>query len=80
MDIQVKEGNLYTETERPKGTRFPRIIRIKRIEKMGPSMYVFFMAENQAAQSAHPNGGFMPLDSFLTVWSPLEPAGSHVSR
>lgn len=68
MEIQVKEGELYRE--RKQGVKFPRVVRVRKIAKMGPLDYVFFMAENQAAQSAHPNGGFIPLDGFLTVWEP----------
>jgi hypothetical protein len=70
MEIQVKEGDLYKE--RDEKEKHPRIIRVKRIEKMGPLTYVFFMAENQPAQSIHPNGGFMPLDSFFTLWAPYQ--------
>ena len=67
MEIQIKEGELYKE--RREGVKFPRVIRVRKIAKMGPLTYVFYMAENQAAQSAHPNGGFIPLDSFLTLWA-----------
>lgn len=70
METQAKEGGLYTECT--EGVKFPRVIRVKRIEKMGPLTYVFFEAANQAAQAAHPNGGFIPFDSFSLVWTPLE--------
>lgn len=70
METPVKEGELYKE-RRP-GVKFPRVIRVRKIAKMGPMNYVFFMAENQAAQSAHPNGGFTPIKSFLTVWEPAD--------
>ena len=69
--VEVKEGQLYKE--RTKGAKFPRIIKVRKIDKMGPLTYVFYMAENQSAMAAHPNGGFIPLESFLKVW---EPAGS----
>ena len=71
METQVKEGDLFKE--RTEKEKHPRIIRIKRVEKMGPLTYVFFMAENTAAQSIHPNGGFIPLDSFFTLWTPYQP-------
>jgi hypothetical protein len=65
----VKEGGLYQE--RTPGVKLPRIIRVRKIQQMGPLTYVFYMAENQVAQSAHPNGGFIPAESFLTVWEPV---------
>ena len=68
--IQIREGSLFKE--RTPGVKFPKVIRVRKVGKMGPLIYVFFMAENQAAQAAHPNGGFIPLDSFLTVWIPLD--------
>ena len=68
MEMQVKEGELYKE--RKQGVKFPRVVRARKITKMGPLTYVFYMAENQVAQAAHPNGGFIPLESFLTVWAP----------
>ena len=77
MQIQVKEGELYKE--RKQGVKFPRVVRVRKIAKMGPVDYVFFMAENQVAQAAHPNGGFIPLDSFFTVWTPADSKESHVS-
>jgi hypothetical protein len=67
---QIKQGQLFKE--RAKEMKFPRIIRVRKVAKMGPEDYVFFMAENQAAQSIHPNGGFIPLTSFLKVWEPTE--------
>lgn len=70
MEAAVKEGELYRE--RKEGVKFPRVIRVRKIAKMGPQKYVFFMAENQAAQSAHPNGGFIPLDSFFDLWAPYD--------
>ncbi len=69
--VQIHEGSLYRE--RAPSSKFPRIIRVKKIGEMGPNTYVFFFAENPAAQSAHPNGGFMPVESFLTLWAPVEP-------
>lgn len=66
MEAAVKEGELYKE--RKEGVKFPRVIRVRKIAKMGSVAYVFYMAENQAAQSAHPNGGFIPLESFLDLW------------
>lgn len=68
--IKVKEGELYKE--RKDRVKFPRIIRVRKLAKMGPTMYVFFMAENQTAQAAHPNGGFIPVDSFFDLWAPLD--------
>ncbi len=70
MDSKIKEGTLYKECT--PGVKLPRVIRIRKIAKMGPREYVFFMAENQVAQAAHPNGSFTPLESFLTVWTPDE--------
>ena len=70
MEAQVKEGELYKE--RNETARFPRIIRVRKIAKMGSLAYVFFMAENQTAQAAHPNGGFIPLESFLDTWAPYD--------
>lgn len=77
QQTQVKEGTLYKE--RTKGIKFPRIIRVRKINKMGPMTYVFYMAENQAAMQAHPNGGFIPLESFLEVWTPTDSKGSKYS-
>ncbi|HEX9758276.1 MAG TPA: hypothetical protein VGB26_10840 [Nitrospiria bacterium] len=71
METQVKEGELFKD--RNEKEKHPRVIRIKRVEKMGPLTYVFFMAENQAAQAIHPNGGFIPLDSFFKLWAPYQP-------
>jgi hypothetical protein len=68
QEVQIKEGELYKE--RKEGIKFPRVIRVRKISKMGPQTYVFYMAENQAAQSAHPNGGFIPVDSFFALWAP----------
>lgn len=68
--VQVREGSLFRE--RTPGVKYSKVIRVRKVGKMGQLLYVFFMAENQAAQSAHPNGGFIPLDSFLTVWEPLD--------
>jgi hypothetical protein len=66
---EIKEGQLYKE--RTKGVKFPRIIKVRKIDQMGPLTYVFYMAENQAAQAIHPNGGFIPIDTFLDVWEPV---------
>jgi hypothetical protein len=71
QDVQVKEGQLYKE--KTPGVKFPRIIRVRKIEIMGSLPYVFYMAENQAAQAIHPNGGFIPLESFLKVWETVDP-------
>ncbi len=71
MEAAVKESELYRE--RNDGVKFPRIIRVRKIAKMGSVMYVFYMAENQAAQAAHPNGGFIPLESFLDLWVSYDP-------
>jgi hypothetical protein len=78
-EIEVKEGQLYKE--RTKGVKFPRIIKVRKVEKMGSGSldYVFYMAENQAAMAAHPNGGFIPLESFLEVWTPVDSKGSKYS-
>ncbi len=70
METEVKEGSLFKE--RNDKEKFPRVIRIKRVEKLGPMTYVFFMAENQKAQAIHPNGGFIPLDSFFQIWAPYQ--------
>ena len=70
MKTEVKEGELYKE--RNEGIKYPRIIRVRKLAKMGSLKYVFFMAENQKAQSIHPNGGFLPLDSFFDLWVPLD--------
>ena len=64
---QVKEGQLYQERE--EGKKFPRVIRIKKITNIGPNPYIYFMADNQRAQSIHPNGGMIPLSAFLEVWA-----------
>jgi hypothetical protein len=66
----VREGELYKERN-PK-VKFPRIIKIRKIAQMGSLSYVFFVAENQAAQAIHPNGGFIPVESFLTLWEPVK--------
>lgn len=66
MSAPVKEGTLYKE--RNAKVKYPRIIRVRKISKMGSLDYVFYMAENQAAQAAHPNGGFTPLETFLNSW------------
>ena len=71
MKLEVKEGELYKE--RNEGMKHLRIIRVRKLAKMGSLMYVFFMAENQKAQSIHPNGGFLPLESFFEMWAPLGP-------
>ena len=68
MTETVKEGQLYRECSEK--VKFPRIIRVKRLREMGSISYVFFVAENQAAMSVHPNGGFMPLSSFPAEWTP----------
>jgi hypothetical protein len=70
MEITIKEGQIYKE--RTPGVKFPRIIRVRKITKMGTTDYVLYMAENQVAQAAHPNGGFIPLSSFLEVWAPAD--------
>ncbi len=70
----IKNGALYRE--RTVGVKFPKIIKVRKTEKMGPRDYVFYMAENQVAMAAHPNGGFIPLESFLKVWQPVDSNGS----
>jgi len=70
QQTEIKEGALFKE--RTKGVKFPRIIKVRKIGKMGPLTYVFYMAENTAAMSAHPNGGFIPLETFLEVWTPVD--------
>jgi hypothetical protein len=72
--IEITAGALFKE--RTSGVKFPRIIRVRKIEKMGPLDYVFYMAENQAAQAAHPNGGFTPKSAFLQLWQPADSNGS----
>ena len=66
----VKQDSLYREIDEK--TSFPRVIRVKRIADMGSTPYVFYVAVNNAAMAAHPNGGFMPLDSFSTLWIPYK--------
>jgi hypothetical protein len=68
--LEIKEGTLYKE--RDPNVKFPRIIKIRKIAQMGSLSYVFFMADNQAAKAIHPNGGFVPVDSFLKVWEPVK--------
>ena len=66
----VKEGELYQDSN-PKA-KYPRIIRIKKITNMGSKPYVYYVADNEAAKAIHPNGGMIPLDSFLDVWFPVK--------
>lgn len=68
--VEIKADALFRE--RNDNVKFPRIIRVRKIDKMGATDYVFFMAENTAAMAAHPNGGFVPKDSFLLSWQPEE--------
>ncbi|MEW6323883.1 MAG: hypothetical protein AB1515_00695 [Nitrospirota bacterium] len=77
MEEKIKEGGLYRE--RDAKVKFPRIIKVRKIEPMGPLKYVFFMAQNQAAQAIHPNGGFVPVDSFLAMWEPVSEADAKYS-
>jgi hypothetical protein len=77
MEPKIKDGALYRETD--KQVKFPRIIRVKKLAEIGPLTYVYFMAENQAAQAIHPNGGFLPIDNFLRVWEPVSEAGAKYS-
>ncbi|HEY5649260.1 MAG TPA: hypothetical protein VIU33_07150 [Nitrospiria bacterium] len=70
MSAEIKPGNVYQE--KAEGIKFPKKVKVRKIQTMGKLEYVQFMADNAAAQSAHPNGGFIPLASFLKVW---EPAG-----
>lgn len=75
-ESEVKEGQLYRE----KGdVKFPRVVRIRKVEKIGPRDYVYIEAQNQAAMAAHPNGGFLPLESFFTVWIPYQEASQNSS-
>jgi len=67
---EIKEGGFYKDRD-PKA-KFPRIIKVRKIAQMGSLSYVFFVAENQAAKSIHPNGGFIPADSFLSMWEPAK--------
>lgn len=69
-ETQVKEGELYQESNEK--SKFPQIIRIKKITDMGSKPYVYYVADNEVAKSIHPNGGMIPLDSFLDVWSPVK--------
>ena len=77
MAAEIKAGTLYRETD--KQVKFPRIVKIKKLAEIGPLTYVYFMAENQAAQAIHPNGGFLPIDNFLRVWEPVSEAGAKYS-
>ena len=70
MGLQAKVGDAFKE--RTEGVKHPRVVKIRKIEKFGSLDYVYFMADNQAAQIIHPNGGFTPLENFLTVWEPYE--------
>lgn len=70
MSKQISVGDLYTE--RKNGVKFPRIIRIRKLEKIVSEDYVYFMAENEVAKAIHPNGGFVPLDGFKMAWKPSE--------
>jgi hypothetical protein len=67
---EVKEGALFQE--RDKTAKHPRIVRIKKVTNIGPNPYVYYMAENPAAQAIHPNGGMIPLAGFLDVWAPVK--------
>jgi len=69
MDAKVKEGMLFRE--RDASVKFPRIVKVRKLEVMGKLDYVYFVAENQAARSIHPNGGFVPVDGFLAMWEPV---------
>ena len=64
---EVKEGQLYRE--RTNGVKYPRIVRVRKVTNIGPNPYVYYMAENSAAQAIHPNGGMIPLSGFLEVWT-----------
>ena len=67
---EIKEGQLYRDRD-PKA-KFPRIIKVRKIAQMGSLSYVFFVADNQAAKAIHPNGGFIPAETFLSVWEPVK--------
>lgn len=72
MSAEIKVGNLYKQkTVKKDGIKFPKIVKIRKIQEMGKITHVQFMADNAAAQSAHPNGGFIPIESFLTLWEPV---------
>lgn len=70
METTAKVGQVFIE--RASGVKFPRIVKLRKIEKFGALDYVYFMAENQAAQTIHPNGGFTPMESFLKSWKPYD--------
>ena len=66
--MAVKPGDLYQE--RTTGVKFPRVVKVKKIKKLKDVDYVYYMAENTAAQVIHPNGGFAPVTSFVVHWTP----------
>ncbi len=66
-ETEVKEGQTYEESG--KGVKFPRIIKIRKVTELSKRQYVYYVAENETAKAIHPNGGFTPLDSFVTMWS-----------
>ncbi len=66
MSAEISVGNKYKE--KTEGIKFPKIVKVRKIQDMGKITHVQFMADNPAAQSAHPNGGFIPIESFLKVW------------
>ena len=51
MSSEIKVGNLYKEKD--PGVKFPKIVKIRKIQDMGGITHVQFMADNAAAQSAH---------------------------
>lgn len=67
---EVKEGGLYQDADIK--AKFPRIIKIKKITEMGSQQYVYYVADNEAAKAIHPNGGMIPMDSFLDAWGPVK--------
>jgi hypothetical protein len=67
---KVKEGDLFQE--RTEGAKYPRIVRVRKVTDIGPNAYVYYMAENPAAQAIFPNGGMIPLSEFVKVWAPAK--------
>lgn len=70
MSAEVKVGTKYKEKNA--AVKFPKIITVRKIQEIGSITHVQFMAENAAAQAAHPNGGFTPIETFLDVWEPAD--------
>lgn len=70
MAVEITEGKKYKEKN--PAIKFPKVVKVRKIQNLGKITHVQFMAHNAAAQAAHPNGGFIPIDSFLKVWEPAE--------